>query len=163
MTEEKKIISQEKIQEIAKSLKKQGKTLVTTNGSFDILHAAHLEIFKKAKSLGDSLIVLLNSDASIKRNKGPKRPIISQEERAEMISALESVDYITIFEEDKPLEILKKIQPNFHVKGGSFIPERIAEERNLLESFSGELRTFPLEDGFSTTNIIEKILDSYKE
>jgi len=105
------------------------------------------------------LIVLLNSDSSIKRNKGEKRPIIPQEERAKMLESLKCVDYVFIFDEDKPLNYLTKIKPDVHVKGGSYLPDRIKEEKELIESWGGKLKMFELEDGFSTTNLIQKIVD----
>ncbi|MEK6889677.1 MAG: adenylyltransferase/cytidyltransferase family protein [Nanoarchaeota archaeon] len=159
---ENKIKTTKEIKEIAENLREEGKTIVTTNGSFDILHYAHVNLFQKAKKLGDILIVLLNSDSSIKKNKGDKRPIIGQDERAFMISALECVDYIVIFEEDKPLSIIKEIKPHKHVKGGSFIKDRVSEEKELISSWEGDCIYLDLEEGFSTTNIIDKIIKTFK-
>ncbi len=156
-----KIKTQDEIEEISRELKAKGKRIVTTNGSFDILHYAHVIILEKAKTEGDTLIVLLNSDSSIKRVKGDNRPIIPQNERALMLSALQCVDYVVIFDEDNPLSLIEKIKPNVHVKGGSFILERIKEEKDLLESFGGEFKNFELEEGFSTTNIINKVIEKY--
>ena len=156
-----KLKSKEELKSIVEALKKQNKKIVTTNGTFDILHIAHLRLLEKAKSLGDVLIVLVNSDSSVKRFKGDKRPIIPEQERAEFLSHLNSIDYITIFSEDKPLNLLKEIKPNIHVKGGSFISERIKEEKELLKSWNGQLKNFDLEPGYSTTKIIQKILDAY--
>lgn len=153
-----KLKSQEEITALSENLKKQGKTIVTTNGSFDILHPAHINILEKAKTEGDVLIVLLNSDESVKRFKGQNRPIQNEKDRATMLSALESVDYVTIFKEDNPLNLLEKIQPHIHVKGGSFIEERIKQEQSLLSRWGGKFKSFPLEEGYSTTSIIEKIL-----
>ena len=109
------------------------------------------------------LVVLLNSDASVKRNKGPDRPIIPERERAEMLSSLDSVDHVLIFDEDKPLKILEELKPHVHVKGGSWDAVRLEEERALLETWSGKLRTFELEEGYSTTNIISKVLETYRK
>jgi len=156
-----KIKSPEEITEIVKQLKQEGKTIVTTNGSFDILHSAHLNLLEKAKQQGDILIVLINSDESIKRFKGPTRPIIPQDERAYMLTALQSTDYIVLFNEDNPLKLIKQIKPDFHIKGGSFVPERIKEEQNLLSQWNGQFKNFKLEEGFSTTNIIKKVLEQY--
>lgn len=155
-----KLKSQEEIAFLSENLKKQGKTIVTTNGSFDILHLAHINLLEKAKKEGDILIVLLNSDDSIKSFKGLNRPIQNEKDRAAMLSALESVNYVVIFNEDSPLNIMEKIKPNIHVKGGSFIPERIAQEESLLKKWNGKFKNFPLEEGYSTTSIIEKILKS---
>ncbi len=153
-----KLISQEEIVKISEKLKQKGRIVVTTNGSFDILHPAHINLLEKAKKEGDILIVLLNSDNSIKKLKGLTRPILTEKDRVIMLSALESVNYITIFEEDTPLNILEKIKPHIHVKGGSFIPERIKQEQSLLEKWRGKFKNFPLEEGYSTTSIIERIL-----
>lgn len=158
----KKIKTKKELKKIIEKLKKEGKRIVTTNGAFDLIHVAHLNLLEKAKSLGDVLIVLINSDASVKRLKGKKRPIFPQRERAMYLSYLLSVDFITIFSEDKPLSFLKYLKPDVHVKGGSFVPERIKEEKGLLESWGGEFKTFKLEEGYSSTNIIQTILDRYK-
>lgn len=160
---ETKIKDLQELKIIAENLHHQNKKIVTTNGSFDVLHAAHINLLKKAKSQGDVLIVLLNSDSSVKRNKGPDRPIIPEKERAEMLASLDSVDHVLIFDEDKPLRILEEIKPNIHVKGGSWDVARLEEERSLLETWSGKLRTFELEEGYSTTNIISRILETYKK
>tara|TARA_Y100000310_G_C20452412_1_gene701415 strand:+ start:376 stop:864 length:489 start_codon:yes stop_codon:yes gene_type:complete len=158
-----KVKTHEEIKEISERLRKENKIIVTTNGSFDILHYAHIRLLEKAKQEGDFLIVLLNSDDSVKRLKGENRPIIPQDERAKMLVALECVDYVVIFEEDKPLKILGEIKPHKHVKGGSFISERIKEEQELLAQWKGEFKNFELEEGFSTTNIMNKILENEKE
>ena len=154
-----KIKTQEEIEKISEKLRQEGKVIVTTNGSFDILHYAHVNLLEKAKNEGDVLVVLLNSDNSVKRNKGENKPIVNENERAGMLAALESVDYVVIFNEDKPLNLLEKIKPNKHVKGGSFVDERIKEEKELLDKWEGEFKNFALEEGFSTTNIINKILE----
>ncbi|MFA5020185.1 MAG: adenylyltransferase/cytidyltransferase family protein [Candidatus Pacearchaeota archaeon] len=156
-----KIRTLSELKEILRREKENGKIIVTTNGSFDLMHSAHVALLEKAKKEGDILIVLLNSDASIKRNKGEKRPIIPQEERAKMLAGLASVDYIIIFEEDKPLRVLEEIKPNKHVKGGTFLVGRINEERDLISNWGGEFKHFELESGFSTTEIIETILQRY--
>lgn len=158
-----KIVYETKIKKIAEKLRRQGKIIVTTNGSFDILHYAHVDLLEKARKEGDVLIVLLNSDSSIKRNKGPTRPIIGQNERAKMLAALKAVSYVVIFEDDKPLKLLEIIKPHKHVKGGSFIEERIIEEKNLLDKWGGKFVNFELIEGFSTTNLINKILNNYDE
>jgi len=151
------------IEQIIKDLKFNNKEIITTNGSYDILHTGHINFLKKSKGLGDILIVLLNSDDSIKRNKGSKRPIISQEDRAYLLSELRPVDYVVIFPQDTPLEYLERIKPNYHVKGGSYISERIIEEKTLIEKNGGIFKTFPLDEGHSSTNIISRIVDAYKE
>jgi len=154
-----KIKTQEEIEKISHVLKILGKKVVTTNGSFDILHYAHVHLLEKARELGDVLIVLLNSDESVRRAKGDGRPIVTDGERAKMLAALECVSYVVIFNEDKPLELIARIRPDFHSKGGSWIEERIREERDLVMSWGGEFKNFELEEGFSTTRIIEKVLE----
>ena len=157
-----KILSRQQLKPEIENLKKQGKKIIATSGAFDILHAAHVRFLKKAKSLGDTLIILLNSDSSIQRYKGENRPIIPEKERAELLASLAAVDYVCIFDDDAPLQLLKEIKPDFFVKGGSFIPERIAEEKKLLESWGGQHKTFPLEEGLSTTKKIEEILKKHQ-
>ncbi|PIN90741.1 D-glycero-beta-D-manno-heptose 1-phosphate adenylyltransferase [Candidatus Pacearchaeota archaeon CG10_big_fil_rev_8_21_14_0_10_34_76] len=152
-----KIKSNEEIIWISKRLKDEGKRIVTTNGSFDILHSAHLHILEKARKQGDVLIVLLNSDNSIKKLKGESRPIIPERERAEMLAGLECVDYVSVFDDDNPLNLLRDLRPDVHVKGGSFNENRIAEEKKLLSEWNGEFKNFELENEKSTTNIIDKI------
>jgi len=154
-----KIKTHDEILNIAGDLKKQNKTIVTTNGSFDILHYAHVNLLEKTKEEGEVLIVLLNSDNSVKRFKGETRPIVPENERAKMLASLECVDYVVIFEQDEPLELLKIIKPNVHIKGGSFILERIKKEQELLSQWGGRFKNFELEEGFSTTDIIKKVLE----
>ena len=152
-----KIITYEDIAHI-----RMNKKLVTTNGSFDILHVGHLRILQQAKALGDVLLVLVNSDSSVKENKSDKRPIISEKERMEMLAGLACVDYVLIFDEKKALDPLRKIKPDVHVKGGTYIPERIQEEKDLVESWGGKHICLGEIAGYSTTNIIEKIREVYK-
>ncbi|MBS3128694.1 adenylyltransferase/cytidyltransferase family protein [Candidatus Woesearchaeota archaeon] len=152
-----KIITYEDIEHI-----RMNKKLVTTNGSFDILHVGHLRILQQAKALGDVLLVLVNSDSSVKENKSDKRPIISEKERMEMLAGLACVDYVLIFDEKKALDPLRKIKPDVHVKGGTYIPERIQEEKDLVESWGGKHICLGEIAGYSTTNIIEKIREVYK-
>lgn len=157
-----KIKTYEGIESVSHELRKQGKIIVTTNGSFDILHLAHLNLFEKARSEGDILIVLLNDDESIRKLKGPSRPVVPEKERAQMLSALQSVDYVCIFSGDNPLHLIERIKPHKHVKGGSWEEERIKAERELLGRWGGEFKSFELEKGYSTTNIIDKILKNNK-
>lgn len=156
-----KIRTHIEIPAISQQAQHENNIVVTTNGSFDILHYAHANLLEKAKNEGDILIVLLNSDSSIKRNKGDLRPIIPETERALMLASLYSVDYVVIFEEDDPLSLLKKIKPQIHVKGGSFIQERIMQEQEILKEWNGKFKNFELEDGFSTSNIINTILERH--
>ncbi len=138
-------------------LRRAGRRIVTTNGSFDLLHVGHVRFLQQARGLGDVLIVLLNSDASIRRLKGPARPILPQRVRAEMMAALRCVDYVSLFNRDNPLFLLRRIRPDVHAKGGSWKPERIAAEKALVESWGGKLRLFPMIGDHSTTRLIERI------
>lgn len=132
------------------------KKIVFTNGCFDILHIGHIRYLQKAAKLGDMLVVGLNSDASVKRLKGEERPINSELDRAEQLCALEFVDYVVIFEEDTPLELIKKIQPDVLVKGGDYSNEYVVGT-NEVEARGGKFVLIPFVEGKSTTNIIERI------
>ena len=132
------------------------KTVVFTNGCFDILHIGHVRYLKQASLLGDLLIVGLNSDASVKRLKGEERPINCQEDRAELLAALEFIDYVVIFDEDTPYELIQAIQPDVLVKGGDYKPEQVVG-RDIVEAKGGRLELIPFVAGKSTTNIVNKI------
>jgi rfaE bifunctional protein nucleotidyltransferase chain/domain len=155
-----KIKSQAELEAITKELREKGKVVVATNGCFDILHLAHINLLEKAKKEGDVLVILLNSDMSIKNFKAINRPIIPEGERAEMLAALECVDYITLFEEDDPNDLIKKLKPHKVAKGGTFIPERVAEHKRVLSEWGGEMVHFPLEEGYSSTGIIGRIKET---
>ena len=158
----KKIKSNEEMKKIVEGFKRQNKIVVTTNGCYDILHLAHINLLNKLKSLGDVLIILLNSDSSIRSYKGQNRPIIPEQERAEMLAALESVDYVTLFNENKPLKILQELKPNIHTKGKQGESSRNEEERKLVESWGGQLKEVDSGSFNSTTDIIKKILEAHK-
>ncbi|MBQ6920029.1 MAG: D-glycero-beta-D-manno-heptose 1-phosphate adenylyltransferase, partial [Synergistaceae bacterium] len=130
--------------------------VVFTNGCFDILHSGHVKYLREAAKLGEVLVVGLNSDSSVKRLKGETRPINSQEDRAEVLCALGFVDYVVIFEEDTPLELIKIIQPDVLVKGGDYKRENVVGA-DFVESRGGELFLIPFVEGKSTTSIINKI------
>lgn len=155
------IVSTANIKRIADTLHSTGKKIVFTNGCFDILHAGHLHSLEYAKSLGDVLIVGLNSDASVKRLKGESRPIISENDRAALLKSLRMVDYVTIFEEDTPLNLIQAIQPDVLVKGEDYKNKEIAG-KETVESMGGEVKLVDLKPGLSTSNIIEKILNTCK-
>jgi glycerol-3-phosphate cytidylyltransferase len=152
----KKIISAEEIENLIANLRKPGKKIVFTNGCFDILHVGHIRYLKEAKSFGDILIVGLNSDSSVKKLKGPSRPINGENDRAEVLASLESVDYITIFNDDTPSETIEKVKPDIHAKGGDYLPEDLPE-RNVVEKYGGKVKIIKFHDGFSTTGIINKM------
>jgi len=128
----------------------------TVNGCFDVLHVAHIRFLEKVKSKCDKLIVLLNSDESVRGLKGDNRPINNEQDRKEMLLALKCVDEVIIFNESTPLNVLSKVKPNIHAKGGKFDVEKTKKERKIVESFGGQLIFLPLEEGYSSTNTIEK-------
>jgi rfaE bifunctional protein nucleotidyltransferase chain/domain len=136
------------------------KKVVFTNGCFDLIHAGHVDYLQKAKALGDILVVGLNSDDSVRRIKGDRRPIIPQGMRAKVLSALKPVDYVVIFEEDTPLRLIEAIRPDVLVKGGDWEPERIVG-KDLVESYGGRVVTVPVEFEISTTSIVERIVKLY--
>lgn len=150
------IVERKNIKELSEKLKSDGKTIVFTNGCFDILHSGHVIYLQKAKQQGDILILGLNSDASVRRLKGEKRPINSEMDRAIVISELKSIDYVVIFEEDTPLEIISLVVPNKLVKGGDYKKDDVVG-KDIVESNGGEVVIIPFVDGKSTTNIINKI------
>jgi len=156
-----KVISLKKIVKIRKELKKEGKKVVFTNGCFDILHKGHVHLLKRAKKLGDILIVGLNSDSSVKRIKGEKRPIFSVRDRAFVLSSIDVVDYIVIFNEDTPLKVIKAIEPDVLVKGADWDKNSIVG-REIVESLGGKVVRIPLLKGFSTTSVIKKITKNEK-
>ncbi|WP_193510741.1 3-deoxy-manno-octulosonate cytidylyltransferase [Abditibacterium utsteinense] len=132
-----------------------GQKIVFTNGCFDILHAGHIDLLQKARELGDFLVVGLNSDASIKRLKGESRPIHDQNARAQVMSALGCVDAVLVFEEDTPVETIRELKPDIHVKGGDYRPDDLPEAGAVREG-GGEIVIVPLVAGFSTTLALEK-------
>ena len=146
---------------IVQKLKSQNKKIVTTNGVFDILHLGHIKYLEEAKKLGDVLIVGVNTDASVKRNKGDKRPINDEKSRASVLASLESVDYVFLFNEKDPRSWLSKIKPHFHVKAGDYKMSQIIE-KDVVEKNTGKIVIMPAVKGCSTTSIINKILKAYK-
>lgn len=131
--------------------------MVTTNGCFDLFHAGHLQTLTAARALGAGLIVLINSDASVKRLKGGQRPYLSEADRAALLRALRMVDQVVIFEQDTPLEVLEAIRPDVHAKGGSFVLERVQAEADLLQGWGGHLELLALRKGISSTALIHRI------
>ncbi len=134
--------------------------IVFTNGCFDIIHAGHCHYLAKAKSLGDLLVVGLNSDSSVRRIKGPQRPVIPQQQRALVLDSLRPVDYVVIFEEDTPQRLIEAIRPDILVKGGDWELDKIVG-REFVESYGGKVVTIPFEHDVSTSKIIERILSLY--
>jgi rfaE bifunctional protein nucleotidyltransferase chain/domain len=136
------------------------KKIVFTNGCFDILHAGHADYLNRAKSLGDILVVGINSDASVRRIKGEKRPILPQQMRAYLLDNLKPVDYVVIFEEDTPLELIKAIKPDVLVKGADWDLERIVGADFVL-SYGGRVERIPFSFDISTSKVVERILELY--
>lgn len=157
-----KLIDKDVIPYLVNDLKEKGKKIVFTNGCFDLFHVGHLASLKKAKSLGDVLIVAVNSDASVKRLKGDLRPIISQDDRINLLCALECVDYAVLMEDNDPVNLIKLIKPDISVKGINW-KDQYVPEKPVIESLGGKIEFIELEAGNSTTNIIEKIMKAYSE
>src|SRR5580698_7958957 len=136
----------------------RGEKVVWTNGCFDLLHVGHIRGFRDAKALGDILIVGINSDASVRGIKGDSRPIVNQEERAELIAALEMVDYVTIFDEPTPVSALSRLRPDIHCKGAEYADgARPVPEREIVLSYGGQIRFLPFHPGRSTTDLVDRI------
>ncbi len=150
------VLTRDALEAHLNELREQGKSIVSTNGCFDILHVGHVRILKQSKDLGDILVVGINSDASVKKLKGEDRPINNQDDRAELLSSLECVDVVSIFDEGTPVEFLKVVKPNIHVKGADYKPQDL-EETPIVESFGGEVKILPLVPQKSTTSLVEKI------
>ena len=152
-----KIKGREELAQIIEGLKKEGKRIVFTNGCFDLLHAGHVTYLEEARGLGDVLVVGVNSDSSVRRIKGPGRPIVPLEQRMAALAALEAVDYVVPFEEDTPYELIALLRPNILVKGGDWHPEEVVG-RELVE----EVRIIPYLEGASTSGIIKRVLEKYR-
>lgn len=151
-----KIVSLLELAKIVDSLKEQNKKIVFTNGCFDILHLGHIRYLQQAKKLGDILIVGVNSDASVRKLKGNLRPIVPENERSEIIAALECIDYVIVFPELTPENLIHTIKPDIHVKGGDWKIEQIPEA-SLVQSYGGRVVIVDQVKDYSTTNLIKKI------
>ncbi len=150
------LINKNELQDLLKKLRNEHKTIVTTNGCFDILHVGHVRYLQKAKSFGDILIVALNSDKSVKSIKGESRPINNENDRAEVLSALRSVDYVVLFDEDSPINLLLEIKPDVHTKGADYTIETLPEAKGIMAS-GGRIEFISFVEGKSTTSIINKL------
>ena len=157
----KKIVALKELIPIVQKLKKQNKKIVTTNGVFDILHLGHVKYLESAKKLGDVLIVGVNTDASVKQNKSDKRPINDEKSRIGVLAGLESIDYAFLFNEKDPRSWLLKIKPDVHVKAGDYKMHQIIE-KDAVEKNGGKIRIAKAENGYSTTNLINKIINLHK-
>jgi D-beta-D-heptose 7-phosphate kinase/D-beta-D-heptose 1-phosphate adenosyltransferase len=156
-----KIKTLSELRPLLEILRAAGKRIVFTNGCFDLIHAGHTRYLATARSLGDVLVVAVNSDASVRIIKGDKRPINSQADRAETLAALESVGFVTIFDEPDPYKVIAALQPDVLVKGGDWPVEKIIG-RDVVEARGGCVVNVPFVEGASTTGIIEKIVKRYK-
>lgn len=156
----KKIVTARQLRKIRDRLHARGRKLVFTNGCFDILHAGHVDYLTFARNQGDALAIGLNSDASVRRNKGPLRPIVNQRDRARLLAALEAVDYVIVFNDPEPAPLIRKILPHVLVKGEDW--SHYVSGREIVETAGGRVVLAPLTAGKSTTGIVEKILRAYR-
>jgi rfaE bifunctional protein nucleotidyltransferase chain/domain len=156
-----KIVTWERLKTEVEKRRKEGKTIAFTNGCFDILHVGHVRYLQEARKLGDLLILGLNSDASVRAIKGEKRPLVPQQERAEVVASLTAVDFVTLFDETTPLKLIEHLRPDCLVKGGDWSEEAVVG-RDAVRSWGGRVAIIPLTPGASTTNIVERVLQVYK-
>ena len=153
---EQKIKSFEEIVRLRGKLRQSGKRVVFTNGCFDILHVGHIKLLHAAAAYGDRLIIGLNSDSSVKRLKGESRPVVPENERAALLASIRGVDLVVLFDEETPLELIRRLVPDVLVKGGDYRPETVVG-RDVVEQAGGEVVIVPLLDGVSTTKMIDRI------
>src|SRR3972149_5784565 len=156
------LIALEEFVPVIARLKQDGKRIVFTNGCFDIIHVGHIRYLKSAKELGDILVIGLNSDESVRKIKGDNRPIVSQGERAEVLSSIRSVDYVVIFNEPDPYNTIVAIKPDILIKGGDWAIDNIVG-RDIVESYGGAVRTIPFVEGFSSSRIIGDVLNKFRK
>ena len=158
-----KIVSRESLGKILEKKRSSGKKIIFTNGCFDILHRGHIEYLASASDLGDIFIVGLNSDKSVRRLKGESRPAVDEDSRALTMASFEMVDYVVLFDEDTPSNLIRVIRPEYWVKGGDYQNfEELPEYRALMET-GGKVKIVPLVEGYSTTDIYKKIQDQEKK
>ncbi len=155
-----RLYTREALVQQRRAWRSEGKKVVFTNGCYDILHPGHVRLLESARSLGDVLILALNTDASVRRSKGPSRPFFSQEDRAELARRLEAVDAVVLFDEDTPRELIADVLPDILVKGADWT--HFIAGREEVEAAGGQVRTLPLEPGFSTTDIADKVFSQLR-
>ena len=155
-----KILERNALKDKLKELRKKGKKIAFTNGCFDILHVGHVRYLREAKKTADVLVLALNSDSSVRSIKGEKRPLMNEKERAEILTALECIDFVTIFQELTPLELINYLKPDILIKGGDW-PEEKVVGREEIKKWGGRVAIIPEVEGKSTTNIVEKIKKLY--
>ena len=151
-----KIFTRKELQTQIAQDQAQGLKIVFTNGCFDLMHLGHVTYLEASRALGDRLVVALNTDASVSTLKGPQRPIVSEEARLRVMAALQFVDYVTLFGEDTPLELIQLLKPNVLVKGADYALEDIVGAREVL-AMGGEVERIPLVEGFSTSDLVRRI------
>ena len=151
-----KIVSQDELIQVTAREKRDGRRVVFTNGCFDLLHPGHVRCLAEARALGDVLVVAINSDRSVRGNKGPERPLVTERDRAEVLAALASVDYVTIFDEPTPRELISRVLPSILVKGADWAPDQVAG-REEVEAAGGRVVSIPLASGYSTTSLVQRI------
>jgi len=151
-----KIVSQDELSLLTAREKRNGRRVVFTNGCFDLLHPGHVRCLAEARALGDLLVVAVNSDRSVRGNKGSERPLVPQNDRAEVLAALSSVDYVTIFDEPTPRDLIARVLPSVLVKGADWGPKEVVG-RQEVEAAGGRVVSIPLAPGYSTTNLLKKI------
>jgi rfaE bifunctional protein nucleotidyltransferase chain/domain len=149
-------VTREHLLQLRAAWKAQGKRVVFTNGCYDLLHRGHIRLLEQARSLGDILVLGLNTDASVRRMKGPSRPLLCEQDRSSLAAGLAAVDAVTLFDEDTPRELIAALLPDILVKGADW--SHFIAGREEVEAAGGEVKTIPLELGFSTTNLVEQIL-----
>ena len=154
-----KIVSQDELVRETAREKRAGRRVVFTNGCFDLIHPGHVRCLAGARALGDLLVVAVNSDRSVRGNKGPERPLVPEQDRAEVMAALASVDYVTIFDEPTPRELIARVLPDVLVKGADWALDQVAG-REEVEAAGGSVVSIPLASGYSTTNLVERIRDA---
>ncbi len=155
----KKIKTLDQLESIVRQLQDGGSRAVLTNGCFDLLHAGHVRYLRKARACGDALIVAVNSDASVRRLKGAGRPIVRQEDRCEVLAALECVDHVTVFDDDTPLDVVKRLRPAVLAKGGDWQLDQIVGRKEVEEA-GGRVMAIEFEKGYSTTSIVRRIVEA---
>lgn len=153
-----KVLSVAELARVSDQLRVDGKKLVVTNGCFDLLHVGHVRYLQAARALGDALAVGVNGDASVRALKGESRPLNSEHDRAEVLAALECVDYVAVFPEVRATRLLEEVRPAVYVKGGDYTPETLhAEERQVLEQIAAQIEIIPFQQGYSTSGLIERM------
>ena len=151
-----KLMSRTELLERLKEDRARGRSVVFTNGCFDLLHPGHIKLLKFSKLKGDVLVVAINTDDSVRRLKGPARPILGEKDRATILSALQYVDYVTLFSEDTPIELLKLVRPDVLIKGSDYTRDKVVGHE-LVESYGGRVELVQLKKGISTTELVRRL------